>query len=137
MRSHRHFTETLAWAKHQSSDQSSDTCVDVNDSTTSEVDRTLLEQESGVAIDSIKIFFDFCRISDFLGNCVSIRTIPVPNHVRNWQVSESEPQDAEYDHCREFKAFCKATTDQGNSDCREGQLEHAIHEVRDVLAFAE
>src|ERR1019366_12400 len=70
-----------------------------------------------------------------LGSSVSIRAVPVPHHVRNRQVGKGEPQNAEDDHRRELETFCKATADQRDCDCSKGQLEHAVHEVRQVLAF--
>src|SRR5207302_4733466 len=108
-------------------DQRDYTGVDVHHGAAGEVERTFLENEAGMAVGYIRCF----------RGRISIRAIPIPDHVRDRQVREGEPQDAEDDHRGELEAFRVAPGDQRDRNRGEGQLEHAVHEIRQVLSLAE
>src|ERR1039457_7585340 len=92
---------------------------------TGKIERTFGEDEAGMTVGDVAC----------LGSGVSIRAVPVPHHMRDRQVGKGEPQYAEDDHRRELETFCETAADQRDWDCSKGQLEHAVHEVRQVLAF--
>ena len=51
----------------------------------------------------------------------------VPDHVRDRQVGEGEPQRAEHQHRAEAHALGEGTDDQRAGDAGEGRLEHHEH----------
>src|SRR5882724_12367833 len=97
MRRHLHFAETNTFAQHQRTHQGSDTRVDVYHRAAREIKRSLLEDETCMTIGEIT----------GLGAGVGIRTIPIPNHVRNRQVCKSEPENTEDNHRPKLETFCK------------------------------
>ncbi len=92
-----------------------------------EVERTLLENPARMAVGFLRR----------LRGRISIRAVPIPDHMRDRQVREGKPQDREEDHRGELEALREAAGDEGDRNRREGQLEHAVHEIGQVLSLAE
>ena len=127
MRLHRFFAEAKAWADNVCADQARYARVDMHHSAAGKIQRAPLPQQ---ACGCVQFIHDF-------GVNVSIRTLPEPHHVRNRQIGEGEPDDGEYQHCRELDALGKRTEDQAAGDGGERCLEGNKHQLRQNHAFAE
>ena len=89
--------------------QARDTGVDVHHGAAGEVQRAHLEEEAFGA----------------------------PDHARDRQVGEGEPEHHEDQHRRELGAFGEGADRQCSGDGREGRLEHDEHELRNHHALRE
>ena len=106
--------------------QARDTGVDVHHRAAREVERALLEQEAGVDVAAAPASAA-CRHPD----------PPRPDHVRDREVGEGEPEDHEQQHRGELHAFGEGADDQAGRDGGERQLEAEVDKLGDVHALAE
>ena len=70
------------------------------------------------------------RVDD-VGSGVRVRARPEPDHVRDRQVGEREPQHHEQQHRRELHALGERAEDQAAGDGGERRLERDVDELGD------
>ena len=137
MRGHEFFAVAGALADHERANEARNTGIDVDDSAARKIKCAPLEEHSGIREDSIEIGLRG-RLGGVIG-CVEkrlgsarecIRTRPVPDHVRDREIDDGDPENDEHDQGRETDALCNRTDDQGRRDAGEGHLERHIGEFR-------
>ena len=127
VRRHRFAAQANTLADDVGTHQAGDRGIDVDHGAACEVERAFLEQP---ARDSGRLFSGS-------GIGERIRTRPEPDHVRDRQIREGEPQDHEQHHGRELDALGEGADDQAAGDRCEGRLEARKHQLGDVDALAE
>ena len=134
MRCHGLTRVTDALAEHQGTNQAGNAGVDVNHRAACEVESAPAEDETCVSLDLFELGLGDgpCRVvsgcSHSLG-CVAdgIRAAPVPDHVRDGEVDQRDPERHENQQRREFDALGEGTDDQRRRDAGEGHLEGHVN----------
>ena len=127
MRGHGFFTVTNTLAHHECTHQTGDRRVDVHHRTAGKVQRAHLPEVTGFGVHRVH----------HIGTGVGVRAHPEPDHVRNRDVAESEPEHTEEQNGREFHTLGKRAHDQRAGNRSKAGLEGGKNDFRDVDTFAE
>ena len=127
VRRHRFLAVADALADHVSAHQAGDAGVDVHHRAAREVERALLPEPA--ALRGFR--GERRRILDAVG------AGPEPDHVRDRQVGEREPERGEQQHRRELHALGERADDEADRDRRERRLEHDVQVLGNHHALAE
>ena len=100
---HGYSRVTSSWSKHQRCNQSGDTCVNVDYSTTGKIKHTHFTKPTPVT----------------------------PDPMRNWCVDDCKPDSHEPEHGRKFHTFCKCADDDRRRNDGERHLIHHEDDFRD------
>ena len=115
------FAKAHALADDEAADQASDTGVDMDNGAACEIERSFTPEET------------------YIRRCIDeeVGSSPVPHHVRDREIGESQPQHRE-DHQRcELDAFGEGTDDQRGRDAGKGHLENDEGIFRNIHIVAE